>query len=238
MKTAAIIPARGGSRGVPEKNLMSIHGRRLLGHAIQCCQQVVDTVLVTTDCPRIRSEAEWYGAQVVERPAELATDDANSQDALRHALQFVDCEQVAFVQCTAPLLDAADIRGCLDKLPDYDLMVCCVPFDGLVLGADGRYRNFAYPISQRRQDREPQYVVNGHCWAMRPDYLQREWMSGRVGIHEAAFPYRLEIDTPEDVELARAVLENHLCGHRQHALSYAGDQLCGGYTLAGPYCGS
>lgn len=213
----AIIPARGGSKGVPGKNLLRIAGRPLLGHAIECAYKAgCDRVIVSTDCQKIRREAERWGAEVVTRPEELAGDESSSQDALRHALRGTDAEAVAFIQCTTPMLAAADIRGCLDKLPGHDLVVCCHRFDGIVLNANGRLMNMHPGGSQRRQDRE-QWIMGGGCWAFRPDYLNWDWMTGRIGIHEAEFPYRLEIDTQEDVWLAEAMLDL-LHRHGQHDL--------------------
>lgn len=214
----AIIPARGGSKGVPGKNLMTIAGRPLLGHAIACAQRAgCDRVIVSTDCDKIRAEAKRWGAEVVTRPEELAGDASSSQDALRHALQGVEAEAVAFIQCTTPMLHADDIRGCLDKLPDYDIVVCCHRFDGIVLSGNGRLLNMHPGGSQRRQDRD-HWIMGGGCWAFRPDYLNWDWMTGRIGIHEAQFPHRLEIDSPLDVQIAEAIFENLLHRHRQHDL--------------------
>ena len=222
----AIIPARGGSKGVPGKNLLTIAGRPLLGHAITCAQRAgCDRVIVSTQCPDIAAEAQRWKAEVVTRPEELAGDESNSQDALRHALRGVRAAAVAFIQCTTPMLDPADIRGCFDKLTDeYDVVVCCHRFDGIVLGGDGKLLNMPTGGSQRRQDRE-QWVMSGGCWAFRPFYLQWEWMSGQIGIHEAAFPHRLEIDTPEDVRLTEAILGNVLHRHGQHDLRDERDGL-------------
>lgn len=202
----AVIPARGGSKGVPGKNLLTIAGRPLLGHAITCCKEAgVDRVVVSTECPKIFEEAERWGADVVTRPEELAGDESSSQDALRHALLGYKADAVAFVQCTTPMLAPDDVRGCLDKLPGYDLVVCCHRFDGIVLSGNGRLLNMHPGGSQRRQDRD-QWIMGGGCWSFRPDYLNWDWMSGRIGIHEAEFPHRLEIDTWEDVRLTEAIL--------------------------------
>lgn len=204
MDTLAIIPARGGSVGVPRKNLLRIADRWLLGHAIECCLESVGNAVVISDDREIRSEALRWGAEVVSEPPPIAA--GTSQQAILHALQGRTCDAVAFVQCTSPMLSAADIRGCLEKLWVNDLVICCVPFDGLVLSEGGQLRNFPPSHSPKRQERERQWLVSGNCWAFRPPYLQSEWMTGKVAIHEAAFPHRLEIDSPADVELAEAIL--------------------------------
>lgn len=228
----AIIPARGGSKGVPGKNLLTIAGRPLLGHAITKAHDAGCLVVVSTDCQAIASEARRHGAQVVVRPPELATDTASSQDVMRHVLVAnYSPSAIAFVQCTTPMLAAGDIRGCLDKLPDYDLVVCCHRFDGIVLDRAGRLLNMRPGGNQNRQQRD-HWLMGGGCWAFRPSYLNWEWMSGRIGIHEAEYPHRLEIDTPADVELAEAILGNLLHRHGQHDLQNFGHGLHGRATVA------
>jgi CMP-N-acetylneuraminic acid synthetase len=204
----AVIPARGGSKGIPKKNLALVGGETLLARCIRTCREVC-RVIVSTDCPDIATEAERCGAQVVCRPDRLATDTATSQDVIRHVLSHEFADEVVFAQCTSPFLHADDIRGCLEKLPTCDLAVCCVPFDGMVLDGEGKFANLAPFAPTLRQLRPPQYLSSGNCWAFRASYLDQPWMSGKVGIHLARFPYRLEIDSPEDLELARDLLHRH-----------------------------
>jgi CMP-N-acetylneuraminic acid synthetase len=221
----AIIPARGGSKGIPNKNLLTIAGRPLLGHAIQCARWAGCDVVVSTDSMSIAKEATIYGADVSQRPDYLAGDDVSSQDVLRHVLHAYRADEVAFIQCTTPMLAPEDVRGCFDKLPDYDCVTCCVPFDGVLLNGQGKLLNMRVGGSQRRQDRTAQYLITGGCWTFRPDYLNWDWMTGRIGIHLAKYPYRIEIDAPEDVELAEAVLNDLLHRHRQHDLPDRGHGL-------------
>lgn len=201
----AVIPARGGSKGVPRKNLATIGGETLLARCIRTCREVC-RVIVSTDCEDIATEAERCLAQVVCRPAHLATDTATSQDVIRHVLSHEYADEVVFAQCTSPFLAVNDINGCLSTLRACDLAVCCVPFDGAVLDSAGRSVNLPPGAPTLRQLRPPQYLVTGNCWAFRPSYLDQPWMSGNVGIHLATFPYRLEIDSAEDLELARGLL--------------------------------
>lgn len=203
----AVIPARGGSKGLPHKNLATIGAETLLARCIRTCRTAsVDRVIVSTDCERIAAEAERCFAQVVCRPAHLATDTATSQDVIRHVLSHEHADEVVFAQCTSPMLSVNDIDGCLSKLHNHDLIVCCVPFDGAVLDSEGRFLNLPPNAPTLRQLRPPQYLVTGNCWAFRSSYLEQPWMSGKVGIHLATFAYRLEIDSAEDLELARDLL--------------------------------
>lgn len=119
----AVIPARGGSKGVSGKNLRVLAGTPLLAHTIEdalgSCR--VDAVEVSTEDAGIAAVAREYGAGVIERPPELATDIASSEDALLHALS--DLEQrghdpslVVFLQCTSPFRCGADIDAAIDTL--------------------------------------------------------------------------------------------------------------------------
>ena len=112
----AIIPARGGSKGVPGKNLRRVGGRSLVARAVDACLRTrsIDAVYVSTDDHQIASAAEAAGARVILRPDELADDLASSESVLLHALDHL-VEQpdiVVFVQCTSPFIAPDDLdRG-------------------------------------------------------------------------------------------------------------------------------
>ena len=110
------------------------------------------------------------------------------------------------MQCTSPLLDYRDIDGTVAKLtPGVDMAICVLPFHGIICDAQGPI-NFHPSQSPNRQQRQPQWVVSGHCWALRPEYLQRPWMSGTLAYHPAQTKMHLEIDTPEDWLAAERML--------------------------------
>ena len=114
-----MIPARGGSKGVPGKNLIRVGGVSLVARAVRACRaaQTIDAVYVSTDDADIAKAAAEAGAGVISRPAELAGDTASSESALEHALGYLDWVDVAtdivvFVQCTSPFIDPATLdRG-------------------------------------------------------------------------------------------------------------------------------
>ena len=119
LRVAAIIPARGGSKGVPGKNLRRVGGRSLVERAVDACiaAELIDSVYVSTDDPDIARVAEAAGAWVIGRPPELSGDLASSESALLHALDQLTAagaspEVVAFVQCTSPFIAPGDLdRG-------------------------------------------------------------------------------------------------------------------------------
>ena len=120
----AIIPARGGSRRIPRKNLLPLAGQPLVAHSVihACQSRLVDAVYVSTEDAEIAQVARTYGAQVVLRPPELATDEATSESALLHVLDdrvrrgLADPELVVFLQCTSPVRRSDDIDRAIEIL--------------------------------------------------------------------------------------------------------------------------
>ena len=92
MHAVAIIPARGGSKGIPKKNLADFCGQPLLAWTIACCRRcrLINGVFVSTDASEIAAVAKRYGAEAIARPPELSTDIADSESALIHALDFIE----------------------------------------------------------------------------------------------------------------------------------------------------
>ncbi|TPW94057.1 acylneuraminate cytidylyltransferase family protein, partial [Schumannella luteola] len=110
-EVVAIIPARGGSRGVPSKNLRRVGGVPLVARAVESALAVaaIDRVVVSTDDPEIAEVARARGADVVDRPAELAGDTASSESAIDHTLETlaehgIEVGVVVFIQATSPFI--------------------------------------------------------------------------------------------------------------------------------------
>lgn len=210
MNVAVLIPARGGSTGLHRKNLQPIGGISLVGRAITTALAVTKKVFVSTEDFEIAGEALKYGAGVVQRPMRLATSEAVAIDVAKHALAtesaLAEADVVCQVQCTAPLMTADDIRRTADAALTADLAVAVVPFHGVVVDANGGWLNVMPGDSPNRQQRPPQFRLAGSVWAYRPDYLQRQWGSGKVHPVLADNPTFLDIDTPEDIDLARKIV--------------------------------
>jgi CMP-N,N'-diacetyllegionaminic acid synthase len=117
----AIITARGGSKGLPRKNLLPLAGQPLIAHSIRAALgcSLVRRCWVTTEDPEIKAESLRYGAEVIERPLALATDASTSGEAVRHALETLAArgmlaEHFALLQPTSPLRTAAHLSACLE----------------------------------------------------------------------------------------------------------------------------
>ena len=126
MHVIALIPARGGSKGIPRKNLQSLAGKPLIAHTIEHARQArsVGRVVVSTDDAEIAAVSKQYGAEVVWRPAAISGDTASSESALLHALEYLqqtegyESDLLVFLQCTSPLTLPEDIDGTVQALWD------------------------------------------------------------------------------------------------------------------------
>lgn len=230
MKTVAIIPARGGSKGIPRKNVIDIVGKPMLAWNIEAAQasRFVDAVYVSTDDAEIAEVARQYGAGVIERPVELANDTATSESALVHALGVlkadgVDPELLVFMQCTSPLTATVDIDNAVQKLldkkadscltvTDFHYFVWKEDSDGTADGInhDKRFR-------PRRQDREPQFVENGAIYVMKvAGFLAANHrFFGKTVISKMPQARCFEIDEPADLLIAEAMLKKVLGEKRE-----------------------
>ncbi len=124
-----LILARGGSKGIPKKNIKILNNKPLIGHVIDAAKrsQLISHTYVSTDCDEIADVAYKYGADIIERPDELASDTSLDIDAFIHALQFMpECEEIIHLRATTPIIDAAvldqGIRFYLDNKQDCTSM--------------------------------------------------------------------------------------------------------------------
>lgn len=203
-----VIPARGGSKGIANKNLQMLGGDTLIGRCVKTCSAW--STIVSTDSHEIAQEAARFGAHVEWRSAENSTDEADSQSVLREVRDKLGLTGVmAFVQCTAPLLTEQDIERCILTVSNkVDMAVVCSPFHGFVMAHDEygwQCINRSMNPVPRRQDLATQHVISGSCWAFDASYLDRPFYSGVVDVVKSERMW-LDIDTPEDLEMARFVV--------------------------------
>lgn len=216
MKATALIPARGGSRGLPRKNLRMLCGQTLLARCIATCAAVMSDVLVSTESEAIADEARRCGARVHWRPHRLATDTATTWSVVQDAVGAIGTDAIALAQCTAPFLTPGDVARCVERLGSCDMAVCVHECHDLLVGADGTPVNWTIP-PQRRQDMQAQYRLSGSCWAFRRGYAAGEEYGGRIGLVLSQNPVRIDIDTADDLRIAEAIIESHQPTRREVA---------------------
>lgn len=219
MSVLVVIPARGGSKGVPGKNLARVGGVPLVARAVRAAVAAgVGAVVVSTDDDAIAAVAESAGARVVRRPAELAGDTASSEAALRHALDDHEArfgrvvEVLVMVQCTSPFVTASEIAECVAAVLDgADSAFAAAASHGFLWRRDESGEavgvNHDRAARPRRQDRTPEFLETGAVYAMRADGFRRSnhRFFGRTVLVETEPGRVLEIDEPADLERARAL---------------------------------
>jgi N-acylneuraminate cytidylyltransferase len=221
MNIIAIIPARGGSKGIPLKNVRPLCGKPLIAWNIEAASasEFISQVYVSTDDREIAVAARAHGAQVIDRPQDLANDTATSESALLHALELLKKKKISpdllvFMQCTSPLTATRDIDAAIQKLLDERADSCFTATDfhyfiwkkladGSVEGInhDKRFR-------PRRQDREPQYQENGAVYVMncRGFVQARHRFFGKTVMSLMPQERCFEIDEPVDLDIAEVLL--------------------------------
>ncbi|MDV2978346.1 UNVERIFIED_CONTAM: acylneuraminate cytidylyltransferase [Actinomycetes bacterium ARC8] len=210
----AIIPARGGSKGIRLKNLREIGGKSLLGRAIESARSAaaVSDVVVSTDHEQIKAEALRYGARVIDRPADIAGDTASSESVLLHALANAESQPdiTVFIQCTSPFIDPADLDAAIAAVASQraDVSFAAVADHGFHWGLDPQGEAVAVGHDKlhrpRRQDREPRFRETGAFYVMDTrGFLEAgHRFFGKVRVHEVPAEHGIDIDTEADLLLA------------------------------------
>jgi CMP-N,N'-diacetyllegionaminic acid synthase len=214
-KVLAVIPARGGSKGLPGKNILPVGGQPLIGYSIGAAKAsaAVDRVIVSSDDDAIIAAARACGCDVpFRRPDELATDTAASIDVVLHALdQVPGYDYVVLLQPTSPLRTAADIDAACERLAESGALACVSvspveqsPYWMYQISDAGDLRpvlDLPAGVS-RRQDLPPVYTLNGAIYVANVSWLRRN----RTFLTAETVPYvmpterSLDIDTYADVE--------------------------------------
>ena len=223
-RTFAFLFARGGSKGLPGKNIKELGGIPLLAHGIRLAQAMdrVERVFVSTDDAQIAAVARQFGADVIDRPATLATDTASEWIAWQHAIKHVralglDFEVFLSLPATSPLRNAQDVDKCLDALKaDTDVVITVTP------SARSPYFNMVSTDSaglahvilgsaefKRRQDVPPVYDITTVAYVARPDFIltHERLFEGRVRPVVVPKERAVDIDDDYDFKLAQVLLD-------------------------------
>ena len=218
--------ARGGSRGVPRKNLRFLAGKSLLGHAIDVAAQVplLDRVIVSTDDPEIARVAKQHGAEVpFTRPAELAFDDSPEWLAWRHAIETLEkidgrrMDLLVTVPTTSPLRIASDVTACIQRLleTDCDVVITVTPasrnpyFNMVMLDQDrARLLMASTEVVHRRQSAPTVFDITTVAYAAKASFVLAAESMFDGDIRAVVVPPEraLDIDTEHDLHLAEALL--------------------------------
>src|SRR2546428_2252302 len=192
MEILAVIPARGRSQRLPRKTCRLVAGKPLIIHSIEHARRsrLVQRTVVSTDDQEIASLSREAGAQVVYRPAAMATDRATSESALLHVLEVLEREQayrpdlVVFLQCTSPIRKEDDIDRAIEHLIESgaDSLFSATRSNWLLWRSSGPWAesfNYDFRHRKREQDMEDEWRENGSIYVFKPWGLRQE--NNRLG---------------------------------------------------------
>ena len=216
-KIIALIPARGGSKGVPGKNIRNLGGKPLLAWTIKAAlaAKTIDRVVLSSDATEIIEVAEKYGCEVLfRRPAELSTDTASTKDVILHALHTIEekFDYLVLLQPTSPLRTAHDIDSAVHLCDDNERKICVsvtevekTPYWMLSLNEEGCAKPlFAKDeIPKRRQDASPFYILNGAIYVIDCALFLEEKDLYAPGAAVWIMPKSrsIDVDTEEDFQI-------------------------------------
>ena len=212
--TVALIPLRGGSKSIPKKNIKPIAGKPLCAWTLEAAATatLIDTVYVSTDCAEISAVVQslGLGVHIIDRPAELATDEASTEAVMLHFMAHVAFERLVTIQATSPQLRAQELDEALIKFDrnGLDSLLSAVRTKRFFWNDDGTPINYDPFQRPRRQEFTGTLMENGAFYVTRREILERHRcrLGGRIGIYEMPEESAIEIDEPDDWEMVERSL--------------------------------
>ena len=230
-----IIPARGGSKGLPGKNIRLLAGRPMIAYTIEAAMEsgCFDRLVVSTDCNEIAAAGREYGVEIIMRPAEYATDIAPIDLALKHAVEVIEkdggiVQTVVWLQPNVPIREATHIHDVIARLEASDadsvITVSAVgwPIEKACRIEKGELKPYfgKAPKYAGRQDYTPAYVSNGSIYAMKRDVLMCDkkpeegfdyfFGEKRIPYLFESYEYGIEIDDNDDFVLCEMFMSRKL----------------------------
>jgi N-acylneuraminate cytidylyltransferase len=211
----ALIPLRGGSKSIVNKNIKEIAGRPLCEWVLNAARQSerINRVFVSTESKKIRHVVEGLGLDVIviDRPMALATDDSSTEEVMLHFAKTVPFDILCTIQATSPLLTAWDLDSAIDvfETGGYDSLLTAVRTTRFFWTDDFRPMNYDPRRRPRRQDFRGTLMENGAFYLTRRETLEATGcrLGGRIGIYEMGAETAVEIDAPEDWAVVEGLLE-------------------------------
>ena len=205
-----VIPARGGSKGIPQKNVRQVCGKPLIAWTIEAAQQSVllDRWVVSTEDPEIARISRRYGAEILNRPPQLATDTTPTLHVLKHALNHVSADIVVLLQPTSPIRSSGLIDRCIRQFQDTQA-------DSLATGFMCKYQEYALDNNLRRQDRAGFFYDDGNVYVLRASMVSAgEQFGEKIERVLLDREQNIEVDDFFELWLAEKVLERRSAGNQ------------------------
>ena len=216
-KIIAIIPARGGSKGIPNKNIIDCMGKPLIAHSIEYAKEsnLVTSIYVSTDDAKIAEVAKQYGAEIIDRPDSISGDTATTESAIEHVLNNIPKPDIVILlQATSPLRPKGSLNKSLEKMisKKYDSLLSLSPthrFSWKING-DEAIPKYDFKNRPRRQDipeSEQAYIENGSVYIFTYENFikHNNRLGGKIGYIMFEEEFSFEIDSPTDLILIDSI---------------------------------
>ena len=203
MKVVSIIPARKGSKGIKNKNLIDLCGKPLINYSLEASlKSLVEETWVSSDSEEILEISKNLGAKTIKRPKELCNDDSSSESALIHFAKNVDFDILVFIQCTVPLIQSKDINEGIKKMKLYDSVVSVAETTQMFWDSNGPLYNI--------DNRLKRYLETGSFFITTKKNLMKSnnRLSGKIGFVEIPKHRSFDIDDYEDLKILKAVINS------------------------------
>lgn len=219
-KIVAIIPARGGSKGIPRKNIKDLAGKPMIAYIIESVKKVpdIERVIITTEDDEIAQVAKKYGAEVpFKRPTELAEDEVATLPVLQHALEYLEKEEkyvpdyVLLVYPTSPLLSSKRIQEAVDicKKRNSDSVVSGIYDKGHYwIEVEGGWERVYPKKLENRQWSKPLFKENGAIYLSKSEVLKKQLVADKADILIMNADENVDVDHIEDFEKVQKILES------------------------------
>lgn len=226
MKIIAFIPVRGGSKSIPLKNIKSFCGKPLVCWSIEALEEVsiVDEVVVATDSDEIWRTVECYNYKkttLYRRSAENASDTASTESVMLEYINYAHLSKddiFILVQATSPLTESKHFLEALHMYMnnEYDSILTCVRNYRFFWNEDGTSMNYDYTNRPRRQNFKGMMMENGAFYINKVDniLLNKNRLSGKIGIYEMPEYTAMEIDEPDDWIILETLMRKHIFSHK------------------------
>lgn len=225
MKSLVVIPARGGSKGIPHKNIKLLNGKPLICYSIDVARQFTtdDNICVTTDDDEIIKVVEEYGLKVpFKRPDYLATDTCGSNEVIQHAYRFfavkgIQYDAILLLQPTSPFRKVKFLKEAvalyddsIDMVTSVKLSSCNPYYDGFEEDADGLLKiSKGDGTIERRQDAPSVWQQNGSIYVINPKSLMEKGLAHftRIRKYPMSESYSVDLDTMLDWKMAELIIK-------------------------------
>ncbi|MCX6350260.1 MAG: HAD hydrolase family protein [Bacteroidetes bacterium] len=216
-KIIALIPLRGGSKSILNKNIKSLAGKPLCLYSLEAAHQsgVFDEVIVSTDSEEIADVVRkaGLGTKISMRPAELATDTASTEAVMLHIASEFSFDVMCLIQATSPFTTAEDFQKAYQKFTkeNLDSLVTGVRTKRFFWNENGTAVNYNPLKRPRRQDFDGYIMENGAFYFTKKEILEKEQcrLGGKIGVYEMPEHTALEIDEPFDWQLAEFYIKKY-----------------------------